>query len=86
MSSAGDPEKRGGKGSRKITYFGWLAGSTIVLLILLWLYFPLWPSDPRCLALLRISERSVAIPLPPNCNEANGLTSGAPPALYLGRG
>ena len=47
----------------------------LLLVIIFWNFNSHWPPDPRCADLLAISDRDVAIPLPPNCVES----SEAPP-------
>jgi hypothetical protein len=49
----------------------------LLLVIILWNFISHWPSDPRCAALLTISDQTVAIPLPPNCVESSEATPDA---------
>jgi hypothetical protein len=42
-----------------------LVGGVLILILLI--FFPLWPPDPRCAALLALPEEDVVIRLPANC-------------------
>jgi hypothetical protein len=55
--------------------FGALFIAGLLLVIIFWSFISQGPPDPRCADLLAISDRDVAIPLPPNCVES----SEAPP-------
>jgi hypothetical protein len=44
----------------------WLLFGSLLILVL-WMFFPLWPPDPRCAAMLVLPEEDTAIPLPANC-------------------
>jgi hypothetical protein len=50
--------------------FAWVLAGGICVVLALWFFFPLWPPDPRCAALVATSGQHVAVPLAPNCVEA----------------
>jgi hypothetical protein len=56
-------------GSVRSRLLAWLLVGAVLILIF-WIFFPLWPPDPRCAVLAVLPEEDAAIPIPTNCTQS----------------
>jgi hypothetical protein len=60
-----------------VRLLAWILAGGICVVLALWVFFPLRPPDPRCVALLATSGQSVQVPIPSNCVETDAVPEDA---------